>query len=200
MTRPTDRRRLLQLSLAAVPTWLMLSRTATANPEQGEKSIEGGARSGPGSEFDFFLGNWKVRHRRLKMRLSKSDDWEEFDGTSTCQSLLGGIVNLNESVMQRPTGISRGMGIRALDAKNGAWADWYLSGQDPTNIGDPGMGRFANGVGTFLSEEIYQGTPVTVRGLWSQITPTSFQWDQAFSTDGGKTWETNWIMRHTRVA
>jgi hypothetical protein len=198
MTTHSDRRRVLQLSLAAMPTLLMLSRTSSAAAEHGAKSAD--SASSAGREFDFFLGNWKVRHRRLKKRLANSNDWEEFDGTSSCQSLLGGIVNLNESVMHRPTGTSRGMGIRAFDAKTGAWADWYLSGQDPTNIGDPGMGRFAHGAATFLSEEIYQGTPVTVRGLWSQITPTSFQWDQAFSTDGGKTWETNWIMRHTRVA
>jgi hypothetical protein len=33
----------------------------------------------------------------------------------------------------------------------------------------------------------------------SKITPNSAQWEQAFSEDGGKTWETNWIMELERV-
>ena len=41
--------------------------------------------------------------------------------------------------------------------------------------------------------------PIRVRFTWSKMTPASAHWEQAFSPDGGKTWETNWIMDMQRV-
>jgi hypothetical protein len=70
---------------------------------------------------------------------------------------------------------------------------------NPTQIAVEGTGTFANGVGTFLSDDTFEGKPIKVRGLWSNVTPDSFQWEQAFSVDGGKSWETNWVMRHDRA-
>ncbi len=37
------------------------------------------------------------------------------------------------------------------------------------------------------------------RFLWLYIKPNSCRWEQAFSADGGKTWETNWIMDFQRT-
>ena len=42
--------------------------------------------------------------------------------------------------------------------------------------------------------------PILVRFLWSDITPTTCRWEQAFSVDDSATWEVNWIMESTRVA
>jgi hypothetical protein len=180
-----DRRRVMQLSLlAALPKLSLAAETGGSDAAH---------------DFDFFLGNWRVHHRRLKKRLANNNEWEEFDGTSHCQSLLAGIVNLNESVANRPDGTSRGMGVRAFDARNRRWTDWYFSSRNPTEIALEGTGTFVNGVGTFLNDDTFDGKPIKVRGLWSQITRTSFQWEQAFSADGGATWETNWVMRHTRA-
>jgi hypothetical protein len=172
--------------LAAVPN-LMLAI--------GAAGVRAASR---GSDFDFFVGEWRVSHRRLKKRLANSNDWEEFEGTSHCQSLLGGLVNLNESAAERPGGRTRGMGIRAFDASKTQWTDWYFSDRNPTQIAVEGTGTFANGVGTFLSDDTFEGKPIKVRGLWSAVTASSFQWEQAFSVDGGKSWETNWVMRHAR--
>jgi len=198
MTDNPDRRRIMQLSLAAIPALLALGKAGSALAEDLAKPATSGA--GPEHDFDFFLGSWNVRHRRLRKRLANNHDWEEFDGSTHCQSLLGGIVNLNESVSHRAGKSNRGMGLRAFDAKTGTWADWYLNANDPTSIGVPGLGRFANGIGTFLSDETFEGRPVKVRGIFTPITSSSAQWEQAFSPDGGKTWETNWVMRYTRTA
>jgi hypothetical protein len=151
-------------------------------------------------DFDFFVGFWTVHHRRLKKRLAGNDDWEEFEGATTCQSLLGGVVNLNESFARRAGGPTRGLGLRAFDARTGVWADWYLSGSDPLNLGAPGLGRFEDGVGTFLSDETFEGRPIKVRGQFRSLSLDLAQWEQAFSPDGGASWETNWIMRYSRKA
>lgn len=194
-TDSIDRRRLLQLSLAALPA-LILPGPATA-AEATAKTGEG--RAGAERDFDFFLGRWDVRHRRLKQRLAGNDDWEEFDGTTHCQSLLGGVANLNDSVSYRAGGVYRGMGLRAFDAKTQTWADWWLDGRNPVKIDTPGIGRFEGRVGTFFSDDHHDGKPVRVRGIFTHISDSRMQWEQAFSPDGGKTWETNWVMRYSRT-
>jgi hypothetical protein len=62
------------------------------------------------------------------------------------------------------------------------------------------VGRFENGVGTFYGNDLHEGRPVRTRFIWSEITATSALWQQALSVDDGKTWETNWYMRMTRIA
>ena len=182
------------LGLVVATPALMAAREAFA-----AETPPSGAR-GSIHDFDFFVGSWTVRHRRLRKRLAGGNDWEDFGGTTRCQSLLGGVVNLNESLSRRETGPTAGMGLRAYDAKTDTWADWYLSAASPHDIDKPGIGRFADGVGTFLSDETFEGRPIKVRGQFRSLSPTEAQWDQAFSPDGGASWETNWIMRYSRKA
>jgi hypothetical protein len=40
---------------------------------------------------------------------------------------------------------------------------------------------------------------IYVRFLWTHQSENVARWEQAFSDDGGKTWETNWIMEMERV-
>jgi hypothetical protein len=212
-----DRRHLLHLSLAALPSLLTATRVLAASPT-GAADPTGatvgatdptGATAGatdpitakPGPhDFDYFLGSWKVAHRRLGKRLVGSTDWEEFEGSTHCQSILGGLANMNDSVAHRASGLTRGMGLRAFDETSGNWADWYLDGRSPTHIDPPGIGRFAGGVGTFYSDETYERTPVRVRGIFTPVRAGFAQWEQAYSADGGKSWETNYVMRYTRTA
>jgi hypothetical protein len=188
-----DLRRRSLLSLAVAAPSLMAAREAFA-----VQAPASGAR-GSLHDFDFFLGSWTVRHRRLRKRLAGNNDWEEFDGTTRCQALLGGVVNLNESFARRVSGPTAGMGLRAYDAKTDTWADWYLSAANPLEIDKPGVGRFLDGVGTFLSDDSFEGRPIKVRGQFRSLSPTEAQWDQAFSPDGGASWETNWVMRYSKA-
>jgi len=100
--------------------------------------------------------------------------------------------------MALPGGTYRGVGICALDAKTGQWSSWWLDSRN-ASIDTPMRGSFKDGVGTFLGDDTLNGRPIKTRILWSQITPTSVHWEQAFSPDGGATWETNWISDFTRV-
>lgn len=150
-------------------------------------------------DFDYFLGNWRVEHRRLRKRLAGSNDWETFGGRTHCQQLFGGLVNLNESISYRGGRTSYGMGLRAFDEPGRRWADWYLSAGDLSKIDPPLYGRFSKGVGTFLSRETFEGRPVLVRGQFASVSRDEARWEQAFSVDGGATWETNWVMRYLKM-
>lgn len=151
-------------------------------------------------DFDYFLGSWRVEHRRLRKRLAGSNDWEAFGGRTHCQQLFGGLVNLNESISYRGGRTSYGMGLRALDEPGGRWADWYLAASDLSKIDPPLYGRFMNGVGVFYARETFEGRPVLVRGQFSSVNQDEARWEQAFSPDDGASWETNWVMRYLRTA
>jgi hypothetical protein len=55
-------------------------------------------------------------------------------------------------------------------------------------------------VGTFVADDTLDGRPIRVRFVWSRITARSAQWEQAFSADGGASWEINWVMQFERAA
>ncbi len=151
-------------------------------------------------DFDFLMGHWRSHHRKLKERLANSHEWIEFDGTLFAQKLMGGYANVDDNVFEVPGGSYRGVGLRSFDAKSGTWSIWWLDGRAPLGpVEPPVRGSFHDGVGTFYADDIFNGIPVRMRFIWSKITPTSCHWEQAFSTDGGKTWETNWLMDFTRT-
>jgi hypothetical protein len=151
-------------------------------------------------DFDFLIGDWRVHHTRLKVWLAGCRDWFEFDGTSSLRPTMGGWGNVDDNVVCAPAGTYRAMSIRAYDPATGQWAIWWLDGRNPFGDLDPPVkGGFRDGVGTFYGDDTFGGRPIRVRYVWSRITPTSARWEQAFSRDGGKTWETNWTSDFTRV-
>lgn len=163
-------------------------------PEAGPSDLSGV------HDFDFLIGEWRVHNRRLKERLVGSHDWEEFDGTIRSMKTLDGLGNVDDTVFNTPAGIYRGMAPRAYDPKTGLWAIWWIDARNPHGLVDPPVkGRFENGKGTFYSQDSLRGMPIKVRFTWSHITATTARWEQAFSSDDGKTWETNWTQRLERV-
>jgi Protein of unknown function (DUF1579) len=149
-------------------------------------------------DFDFLVGSWRVLHRRLRDRLAGCDDWEEFDGTCTMRPLLGGFGNVDDNLMNLPAGPYRGVGLRAFDPTTRRWAIWWLDSRHPHTIDVPVVGGFEGGVGSFYADETFNGQPIRVRFRWSEIHTGSPLWEQAFSPDGGSTWEVNWTMRFVR--
>jgi hypothetical protein len=151
-------------------------------------------------DFDFFVGQWTVRHRRLKERLAGCTQWDEFGGTSHMQKLMDGHGNCDDNLIGAPAGAYRAVTLRSFDPKTCQWAIWWVDGRTPHYRLDPPMvGSFSDGVGTFYADDIINERPVRVRFLWSDITANSCRWQQAFSPDCGQTWETNWIMDFSRV-
>jgi hypothetical protein len=112
--------------------------------------------------------------------------------------LLGGLANVDDNILDLPEGRYRGVGLRYFNADSGKWRIHWVDSRAPGI--DPGVvGGFEGGVGTFIGDDSHEGRPVRARYIWSKITPTSAHWEQAFSVDGEKTWETNWRMEFTRV-
>jgi hypothetical protein len=66
-------------------------------------------------------------------------------------------------------------------------------------LAPPTIGEFKNGRGEFYSQDTLGGRAILVRFVISDITANSCRFEQAFSDDGGKTWEVNWIAVDTRV-
>ena len=151
-------------------------------------------------DFDFLPGTWRVHHRRLRLRLAGSAEWDEFDGTSVAWPLLGGAGNVDDNILELPDGRYRAASLRSYDPAADRWSIWWLDGRNPGRLDPPVVGGFAGGVGTFLGPDTFDGRPIVVRFQWSGITERAARWEQAFSADDGETWEVNWVMELTRTS
>jgi len=150
------------------------------------------------NDFDFLVGTWKVHHRTLKKRLNGSTDWEEFDGDTVGRKILDGLGNIDENLIHSKKGPVHAITLRLFDPVSKEWSIYWST--DVTGTLDvPMIGGFKDGRGEFYSQEVFEGRHIYNRFIWSKITANSCQWEQAFSEDGGKTWETNWIMEFERA-
>ena len=151
-------------------------------------------------DFDFLVGTWTVRSRKLVHPLTGSNRWETFDGT--IRSIrLNDWSNVDATEFDMPEGVYPGVAPRAYDAKTGLWAIWWIDGRNPHGPVDPPVkGRFVDGVGKFYADDTLHGKPIKVRFVWSHISADSARWEQAYSADGGKTWEVNWqqVLRRAK--
>ena len=167
---------------------LAVSTLASAEPRDGSH------------DFDFELGNWKIKLRRLEHALSGSTKWIEYNGTSTTKPLWNGKAQVEELQIDSTTGVHlEGMTVRTY---NPTAHQWYLSWANAKNgifAQPPTVGEFKGDHGEFYDSEEFEGRWIMVRLVWSKITKTSAHFEQAFSADGGKTWEVNWITDQTRV-
>ena len=150
------------------------------------------------SDFDFWFGSWDVRNRWLRRRLAGSDDWEEFDATVVARPLLDGVGNEDEFRTDHAGGFI-GMSFRFFDPERRRWSIYWADSRRPGELDPPVFGTFSGDVGVFDGEDVNRGRPILVRFTWSGITTPTPRWEQAFSDDGGRTWETNWVMDFARA-
>jgi hypothetical protein len=146
-------------------------------------------------DFDFLIGSWLVANRRLRERLVGCTEWEEFEATSRAWPLLDGGANIDE--FRFPDG-TLALTLRLFDPDLGHWSLYWATSVHGVLL-PPVRGGFVDGVGTFYGDDVHEGTPVRVRYIWSGITATEARWEQAYSADGERNWETNWIMQLQRT-
>jgi len=151
-------------------------------------------------DFDFLFGNWKVLNRRLKEPLAGNSEWLEFEATNFARPVWGGLANIDEyEAIDTPWGEIHGMTLRLYDPKSEQWTI-YWANRNNGKLDPPMTGAWKNDVGEFYDQESFCGRMIYVRFLWTRSSVTEARWEQAFSSDGARTWETNWIMQMERVS
>jgi NIPSNAP len=149
-------------------------------------------------DFDFLHGSWNIHNRYLKSRLKGSSEWIEFDARSDTEPLLDGFGQIDRYVTMRDGARIEGVTLRLFNPTTG---EWSLHWTDTVRTGEllpPMVGRFRGDVGEFFGDEMVDGRRVSCRFQWTRTPDGSPRWQQAFSDDGGKTWEVNWVMTFTR--
>jgi hypothetical protein len=149
-------------------------------------------------DFDFDIGTWKTHLSRLVHPLTGSTTWIQLDGTTVVRKVWNGRANLAELEVDTASGHLDVLSLRLYNPESRQWSLNTANSRVGT-LSVPTIGEFKNGRGEFFDQEDFNGRTILVRNVWSDITPDSCRFEQAFSDDGGKTWEINWIAVDTRV-
>jgi hypothetical protein len=186
---------------------LICSLTFISPPLPGFAQPSGASGTGPQPalterdgqhDFDFEIGTWKTHLSRLLRPLSGSTTWAEYEGVTVVRKVWDGRANLVELVADGPAGHFEGLSLRLYNPQSRQWNLNFASRHGGT-LSQPTIGGFKNGRGEFYDQETFNGRAIFVRFVISDITPNSCRFEQAFSDDGGKTWEVNWVATDTRV-
>ena len=182
-----DRRRFLAAATIIPITSLLPAASVIAQPSSPDAS----------KQFDFLIGRWDVRHRKLKARLQQSDEWIKFAGSLEVKPILAGKGNIDENVLNDPSGRYLASSLRVFDPKSLQWSIYWIDERFP-GIEKPVVGRFEGGVGRFYTDDNLAGQSIKVRFTYQSTDAKNAIWTQAFSADSGDSWETNWIMEFSR--
>jgi hypothetical protein len=184
---------------------MLLVGAAVMTPISAPAQIPSSTPAPPGlrdgaRDFDFEFGTWKSHLRRLVHPLSGSTTWVEYDGTTVVRKVWNGAANLVELDVSGPAGHITALSLRLYDPASHRWSLNFANRAVGQISPPPSIGGFKNGRGEFFDEEEFNGKKIIVRFVISDITTTSCRFEQAYSDDGGKTWEVNWIATDTRTA
>jgi len=151
-------------------------------------------------DFDFLIGDWKAHVRRLPDRLNNSNTWVEYDGISNHHKLLDSNANFEQFEV---TSTDKKLHIKAqtlrlYNPETRQWSIYLVDLDNGTLATPPVVGGFTGKRGEFFHQEDFKGRTILVRYMWLDISPKSSRMEQAFSPDGGKTWEVNWICELSR--
>lgn len=157
-------------------------------------------------DFDFWLHTWDVVNKRRKVYSlyenpegNQEAEWEEFTGVAGMGTVhCDGRVMVDHYEGKNPDGrVIKGLNVRTFDPETQEWSLVWLDNYQPADF-TPLVGKFQDGVGRFTQVIQLHGKPVHVRYTLDNFTENSLRWRQAFSMDGGETWDTNWIMEFTK--
>ncbi|MEP6938811.1 MAG: hypothetical protein ABI846_03540 [Rudaea sp.] len=149
-------------------------------------------------DFDFEIGSWTTHLKRRLHPLTGTNEWVVYDGTTVVSKVWDGLSNLVELEVSGSAGHIEGASWRLYNPESHQWSLNFANSAVGTTTA-PSIGEFSNGRGEFYAQDTLNGRSILVRFVISDITAGSARFEQAFSDDGGKTWEVNWIAIDTRV-
>ena len=149
-------------------------------------------------DFDFEFGAWRAHISRRLHPLTGSTAWSEYDGTSVVRKVWNGSANLGELDVSGPAGRLQGLSLRLYNPQTRQWNISWSNAADGL-LTPPMVGGFTGGRGEFYNGDTLNGRAIMARFIFSDIDKPAFRIEQAFSADGGQTWETNWIATFTRA-
>jgi len=155
----------------------------------GELEIKPSATSSQ-NDFDFLVGNWVLKDKKLKSRLTNSNEWIEFESTVEMHKLLNGIGNMDTYRTMVDGKPFEGIALRLFNPQTKLWSIYWVD----SNVGvmdPPVVGSFEGNIGRFYAKDKYKGKDIVVVFIWDKTDPDHPVWSQAFSPDNGRTWEVN---------
>ena len=170
------------------------AQPTTPSPAPAPPAAHDGAQ-----DFDSLLGNFTFRLRRMQHPLTSNPDWIDMSGTGACYKVWGGRANLDTVELDSADGSHiEGLTLRLYDREAHQWR-LYWANSRIGRLDPPQIGEFRDGHGDFYTTDIISGKTTLIRFDWSRMNSGMPHFEQAFSPDGGKTWEVNWITDQTRT-
>ena len=148
-------------------------------------------------DFDFNFGKWRSHIQTLENPLTGSNTWIKLEGIVTVTKIWDGQASLEEIKADGPGGLFQGTTLYLYNPQSHQWSQTFAISATGT-LGVPAIGEFKNGRGEFYNQQAHAGRTILVRSIWSDIKPDSHRFEQAYSDDGGKTWELNLIANVER--
>lgn len=150
-------------------------------------------------DFDWEIGTWTTKVRVLRNPLSgKPAEWAEYQGTSVVKPLMDGRWNMVELSVAGPAGKIEGGSLRLYNPQSRQWSLNFASLRDGMLTALVYGGFDQSGRGAFYGSDMLDGRTILVRFVITPKSSDEVLFEQAFSIDGGGTWETNWIATDTR--
>ncbi|MEQ1675594.1 MAG: hypothetical protein ABL876_02760 [Chitinophagaceae bacterium] len=156
------------------------------------------SKTSAAGDFDFFVGNWQIRNKKLKTRLNNCTEWTEFTASSTMFKTLNGIGNMDRFITIIDGKPFEGMTVRLFNPLTRLWSI-YWADSNKGILDVPVVGSFENNTGMFYTKDAFNGRDILVAFNWDKTNPDEPIWSQAFPDDNGITWEWNWYMYMKRV-
>lgn len=150
-------------------------------------------------DFDWEIGTWTTTVQVRSNPLSgERPQWIDYVGTSVVKPLLDGRANFVELRVEGAGGKIEGGSLRLYSSPSGQWSLNYANLHNGL-LTSPVYGGFdTKGRGLFYGLDTIDRRVILVRFQITTVSPREARFVQAYSADGGVTWEDNWIATDRR--
>jgi hypothetical protein len=155
------------------------------------------SKTSSANDFDFLVGYWHIHNRKLKTRLNGCTEWIEFEARQEMKKILKGLGNTDNFKTMVDEKSFEGMTLRLFNPVTRLWSI-YWADSNAGVLDPPVLGSFENSIGEFFGRDLFNGKEIVVKFKWDKTDPDQPTWSQAFSENGGRTWEWNWYMYLTK--